>query len=320
MPVDVPADLKAKQLSWKRQQAALGAPSYRITLTPRRDELAARNYRNEGHKQRGEPERFWSAGEVESFLVDLRGLNARGYDIYVTPIDEGHHYLVVDDIRAQKLKAMLAAGFQPCLIQESSADSQQAVLKVQKLGIEREQSIANRLVSRLNVEYGDLHFSGVVHPFRMAGFANRKPGRNNVFTRISVASSGLCPLATRMLAAEAAERAAAPASVAPEKKAARAKSKAAAPAKAPTGSAPAAFLDERAKTIAWVKRRGLEVNDSKVDFRAALAMLRAGWSRGEVEVALLASPDLPERHEDIIDYARRTVAAASEELASNVEG
>lgn len=178
---DVSPALKAKISAWRRQHAALQSPEYRLTLKSRRENLQSFNH---GKRKEGQ-ERFFTADEVEGLLSYLSRQNSRGYDIYITPIDSAHHYLVVDDMHGDALQRLRAAGYQPALVQESSADNQQAVLKISRREDNRsEQSAANALVVELNREFGDPDFSGVVHPFRTAGLVNKKPGRGNAFTKI----------------------------------------------------------------------------------------------------------------------------------------
>lgn len=66
-----------------------------------------------------------------------------------------------------------------------------------------------------------------------------------------------------------------------------------------------------------VQLRSLVEDASRVDFRAAVAMLRAGWDEAAVRSGMLAgSDDLALRHRDVDDYIQRTVRAASVHLAT----
>lgn len=314
-----PAEL-AKVSSWRRQHQALGAPHYRITLAPRREYLKPRNYGNEGHRKRGVPEKYWSAREIADHVSDLTALNKSGYDIYVTPIDDQHHYAVIDDIDAEKLVALQAAGFRPCLVQVSSADNYQAVLKIIKRGVPNEQQIANQLVVMLNQKYGDPKFSGVVHPFRACGYANRKPGRNNTFTQVIVARPGLCQLLARrfdeMVRANEPSRTRTSSSKV-ERQSSRRPQRASFVGSAAPEAAREAFAKARLEVISWVIRRRLPRDESRIDFRAALSLLSDGWAPSDVELAIRSSPDLAHRHSDAEGYAARTVRAAAQQVASD---
>ena len=105
---DVSKALKAKISAWRRQHAALDAPAYRITPKSRRDGLQSFNL-GKGRAE-DKSERFYDADEVEELLPYLSRQNARGYDIYITPIDPAHHLLVVDDMRGDALQRLRAAG------------------------------------------------------------------------------------------------------------------------------------------------------------------------------------------------------------------
>ena len=68
----------------------------------------------------------------------------------------------------------------------------------------------------------------------------------------------------------------------------------------------------------WVMLRGLAEDASRVDYQAAMAMLKAGWTDAEVRAGMLAGSDgLAQRHKDPEDYVRRTVRRAGIDLAIN---
>ena len=197
VPALTPAQ-RAKVLSWQRQSTALGAPEYRLTLKSRKDDLASFSL-GKGKGPDGS-ERFYTPDSVADLIPYLSRQNLLGRDIYITPIDKAHHYLVIDDATPDGIAEMRADGFVPALVQESSAGNVQAILKIPRRNEPGEQKAANQLVVALNKKWGDDAFSGVIHPFRMAGFANKKPGRDNAFTRILDAAGTICDHATKWLA------------------------------------------------------------------------------------------------------------------------
>lgn len=307
--------LQAKQRAWSQQAAALGAPAYRITLKSRRDELTTHNL-GKGRAEDG-GERFYTAAEVEQLLPRLSRENARGFDVYVTPIDPGHHFMVIDDMQPGALERLRADGFAPCLVQQSSADNQQAVLKLAKQPGEQKQ--ANTLVVELNRQYGDPNFSGVIHPFRLAGFANKKAGRGDVFTRVIEAVERICARASAMLAeiktTVAAERQAPVAAAERPARMAR-------PVEPPSVPADAleAFRRARARHAGLAAARGWVIDESRLDWAATLDVLRGGHAGTDVVGAILVlSPSLNERHNNPQDYASRTVHNALLEIASRQE-
>ncbi len=307
--------LQAKQRAWREQSSALAAPAYRITLKARRDELSTYNL-GKGRAADGS-ERFYTAGEVEQLLPRLSRENARGFDVYVTPIDPAHHFLVIDDMQPGALERLRADGFAPCLVQSSSAGNEQAVLKLAKQP--GEQKEANALVVELNRKYGDPNFSGVIHPFRLAGFANKKPGKGDVFTKVIEAAQRLCGRAGAMLAeikaqaaAERQER------VAASERPARA----ARPVDVPDVPAGAleAFRRSRARHAGLAVARGWVIDESRLDWAATLDALREGHAPADVAGAILAlSPGLSVRHNNPADYASRTVENALREATPRQE-
>lgn len=307
--------LQAKQRAWAQQSAALGAPTYRVTLKARRDELTTYNV----GKGRGSDggERFYTATEVEQLLPRLSRENARGFDVYVTPIDPGHHFMVIDDMQPGALERLRADGFAPCLVQSSSADNQQAVLKVPKAPGEQKQ--ANTLVVELNRQYGDPNFSGVVHPFRMAGFANKKPGRGDTFTRVIEAVERLCARAGAMLVEIKAQ-----ATTERQERVAASERPARAARPVDVSDVPAgaleAFRRARARHAGLVAARGWVRDESRLDWAATLDALRDGYAPADVAGAILAlSPGLSVRHNNPADYASRTVSNALSEVTARQE-
>ena len=314
------AAVKAKAAAWRQQHAALGAPAYRVTLTSRVDGRKSFNL-GKGRAADG-GEQFYSPDKVESLIPYLSRQNALAYDIYITPLDPDHHYLVIDDMHGDALERLRAEGYRPALIQESSTNNQQAVLKVPRdaEGGKAEQSQANELVQELNRNYGDPEFSGVIHPFRMAGFSNKKPGKKNAFTRLIEAAGGICRRATEALAAIRARRAA---SAQEKERAERVERIEQADPEAPrtppmaqAGYLTPEFQREQRRVLGIVRQQGWSADWSRIDYQACVRLLRQGHDREAVREALVAaSPDLTQRHRDTADYADRTIRAAVRELA-----
>lgn len=322
------ADHKKKIDAWRRQAVALGAPTYRVSLIGRTGQAEGRRINLGKPRDEGAAERFYDADEVEALIPQLRRHNAQGFDVYVTPIDRGHHYIVIDDMKPGAAQLLAGFGHAPCLVQSSSKDNEQAVLKVPRIERPDEQALANKVVQQLNTAHGDPKFSGVVHPFRMAGFSNKKPGRESAFTRILAAGHKICTRAAdilqqlRLAADDLVERA--------RKKREQEQIEADATRQAQRNrdrfeiyfdrgdDSERGFRRAAAGVRAWVRLRGLTEDASRVDFRAAVAMLGAGWSEAQVRAGMIAgSDDLAARHTDPDDYVRRTVSKAGIELATS---
>lgn len=295
--------IEAKRRAWDAQHGALQSPAYRLTLMSRRDGLASFNV----GKDRGPDgtEKTYDAAEVRALIPYLSAHNTRGRDIYLTPMDPDHHYMVVDDMTPRALDDFLAAGYAPALVQESSANNRQAVIKVRKKPGRDEQKAANAVVVDLNRRFGDPNFSGVIHPFRMAGFSNKKLGRDNAFTRILKAAGGICARAMTHLD-EIRQRLAGDRTPAPTPRPGQARQRPEAVG-APSSEAETAF--DRARTLSegLASRMGWTRDESRLDHRAAKMMADEGWQADEIAAAILArSPNLGDRHRDPLGYATRT--------------
>jgi hypothetical protein len=314
----------AKQRAWDEQHGALQSPAYRLTLKGRRDDLPSFNL----GKGKGEDggERVYDAAAVRNLIPYLSRQNVLGRDVYVTPLDAAHHYLVVDDMTPQTEAGLIDAGYRPALVQESSAGNRQAVLKVPKERGRDEQRAANQVVEHLNQRFGDPAFSGVVHPFRMAGFSNKKPRRGNAFTRVVEATGEICRRATKQLEGlrvrwrEAHELKKQERAV---KRAERGQERAKGLASPEPARAPPVASEGIASAWDHVLKqqeglavaRGWELDPSRLDFRATVELLDAGWD--EIEVATVIrdrSPGLYERHKNVHDYVDRTLDAAQRRI------
>lgn len=281
-------------------------------------------------RKAGDPEKTYTAVEVEGLIPQLRWRNASGFDVYVTPLDSAHHYVVVDDMKAGASKLLAGLGFAPCLVQSSSKGNEQAVIKVAKMDRADEQQLANRLVREMNTQHGDPKFSGAVHAFRMAGFSNKKPDRANALTRILQAGHRICARAAELLQQfrQAADSALAQRRRQTEQE--QVELDARRQAQHISGRDQVEVLFERDDDVAtafrravadvrdWVMLRGLAEDASRVDYQAAMAMLKAGWTDAEVRAGMMAVSDgLAQRHQDPEDYVQRTVRRAGIDLAIN---
>lgn len=161
---------KVKASNIIAQCDALAAPAYRLTLVPAKE--GAKPY-NVG-KGRGEDgaERFYTRDEIVAMIPQLTARNVNGAQVYVTPKDETVEFVLIDDLNAANVELLKAKGFRPATITETSPNNFQAVLKVPKsVGF---RAAVNELFKDLNRVFGDARITGLTHPFRLAGFENRK--------------------------------------------------------------------------------------------------------------------------------------------------
>ena len=302
-------DIDIKTKAVLSQHGFLGAEKYRITAVPREKGY----FRNLGRK--GDTETFFTVDELIQKIMELRTLNARGYDIYITPIDTRYHYIVVDDLTPETLNKLLADGYKPTLVQKSSNGNFQAVIKVEKLACKNEQSFANSVVLELNGKYGDPKFSGVVHPFRLAGFSNKKPGRGNVFTQIIQDKSfkAVCSKTTCLLNAARASKT--DTATQPVVHAAEMVSETILEPCQVT-EAVEAYRKELKKVVSVITEKGWTPDPSRIDFRVSKALLEKGYPKQFVITALLSgSKDLDNRHADKTAYVMSTVNNAARAMA-----
>jgi len=324
------ASTSAKEDAWKKQNRALnddrGFVRYEVFCVPA--ELSSENDIPKEDKRR-----VWNVGggvpmtakEVNEQISTLAGKNFAGYDILVKPVTETQMYLMIDDLTAESVEKMKADGFQPSAIWETSKSNYQVIFRVPHTPPgyfgdgtkERELQAGRELVRSLTLEYGgDTASQGVNKSFRMAGFSNKKEGRDNAFLKIQEVNETPCnqmmkkvrelvPVIREREARQEAERRREVIShVRPI------------PSQAERGDG---LTDDVSKTFVRLLRKhtrlaetkGWRVDQSSIDFRACLDMFMEGYGRSDVEDALRAfSPALADRHPATEKYVEKTVSKA----------
>jgi hypothetical protein len=317
-----PRDHEAKVNAWRAQHEALGSPHYRITFVDRDPERIKKHGRmGLGYvlgKTKGTD--IKTPAEVEAAISTLRRDNARGFDVYLTPIDEKNHYVLIDDIhedKAGKLAKFKADGFNPVLLQYSSADNYQAILKIPK--IDGDHDFANQIFQKLNTDYGEPGIKGgVVHAFRMCGFSNRKPGRNSEFTRLIETNPGaICGKTSELIkfAMESHDEEKKNKAIEKERnRRLRAIENHNQTPLNPGGNDAVlrAYKKSFNRTLGLAKKQGWNIDLSRIDFAATKDLIKQGYRAELIENAIAeGSPNIELRKgQHMADYARLTVQKA----------
>lgn len=165
-PVWTKAEATKRQLV-QRQLQALSAPAYRVTVMGQTTQGGKEITLNIGKTYHNRDE--LTPDEVISLIPILARRNAMGGQIYVTPVEPGFHFALVDDLDGPGLASLRSRGYAPATVTETSPGSFQAVLKVRG-----EKEPVNEWFKDLNRDLGDASITGLAHPFRLAGFENRK--------------------------------------------------------------------------------------------------------------------------------------------------
>lgn len=176
----------------KEQLHALAAPSYRVTAMHVKENGESYGV-NIGKRVYDRDE--LTSREVINLIPELTKENARGGNIYITPIDPAVEHVLVDDLDAAGRAEMDRKGYTPAMVVESSPGSFQAVLKVPRN--EGDKADRNEVFKDLNRAYGDEKITGLSHPFRLGGFENRKAKHQQEdgkfpFVRVVEAVNRLC--------------------------------------------------------------------------------------------------------------------------------
>jgi len=312
--VAVKAHIYAKRKRWEEQSKALGAQKYRITCVSR---VEGKGTWVVGKK--GDTEEFYTAEQVMDMIEMLSAKNAQGYDIYVTPIDPTKHYFLLDDLKKDQVDEILNSNLGPSLVMESSKDNYQVlfVCERRKEGAndDREDEAAKQVLNALKKRYGADQNVGLTQPFRMAGFNNKKQGRNNFIVKLHYWSEQMSEKIRETI--DKVKKA-----IVVDKQEKTVNVSRAHKPSDRTQPSKAAYEDfkklwRRHRDFAYTKVKNGEwekLDLSVVDFRAVKDMLKKGYDAEEVVLCLYHSPKLDERHADIDDYVERTVKKAEMEI------
>jgi hypothetical protein len=155
----------------RAQLAALDAPAYRITIMSMGED-GEKIGRNLGKAKDGGPEQTWSKDQVVGMIPRLTAENARGGNIFITPLDDRTHHALIDDVRQPEIDVLRAAGYSFATLVETSPGNHQGVVKIAASAAPA--TAVNEWFKAINRELGDEKITGLRHPMRLAGFQNRK--------------------------------------------------------------------------------------------------------------------------------------------------
>jgi len=206
-PITTKAE-RVKAQAMTQQLDALAAPGYRVTVMTNRD--GKRIGHNLGKAQDGSETLFDRAGML-NLIPRLIAENARGGNVFITPIDPAVHHVLADDLSIDSLAELKSRGYSPAVVLETSPGNHQAVLKVPVGAAPKD--AANEWFKDLNRDLGDQKITGMVHPFRLAGFENRKDKHRRgdgrfPFVRLVEAANRICARSTELVREYALRRAA----------------------------------------------------------------------------------------------------------------
>jgi len=165
-PAPLTAGDRVKVREVTRQLDALQASGYRITIFKE-----GRGW-NFGKSDKSLSKDLLTRDEVLASIPKLSKLNIGGANVYVTPADMTSHYVLIDDMTPAGRQTLKERGYAPAVALETSPGSLQAVLRVPRASTTPE--AVNEFFKDLNRDLGDQAIVGLSHPFRLAGFTNRK--------------------------------------------------------------------------------------------------------------------------------------------------
>ena len=218
-------------------------------------------------------------------------------------------------MKKEQVDEILNSNLGPSLVMESSKDNYQVLFvcerRMESANDDKEDEAAKQVLNALKKRYGADQNVGLTQPFRMAGFNNKKQGRNNFIVKLHYWSEQMSEKIRETI--DKVKKA-----IVVDKQEKTVNVSRAHKPSDRTQPSKAAYEDfkklwRRHRDFAYTKVKSGEwekLDLSVVDFRAAKDMLRKGYDAEEVVLCLYYSPKLDERHADIDDYVERTVKKA----------
>ena len=303
--------MKSEQLKgFEKYSDAVGAERYRVTSIKMRNDGSKQTFILD--KKDGVTNGF-TPDEIAQRTPEMQRLQKRGENIYYTPLSESKHHILIDDMNRAKLDKLIADGYKPAVVLESSPGNYQAIVTVPKLGTVHDRDVGNRLSDRLNKEYGDPKLSGCIHPHRAPAYENRKPKHqrdDGTFPEVKLlrAEKRECDKTLNLSSEIDAEYQKLEQQKAQQKER---EPKAEIKIDASAGGVAQAYQKHYEDVIA--RQRGGAIDLSRVDSMIAVRLRVTGYQQGEIESAVrqcapTTRPD--EQGRDWNDYAQRTARYA----------
>lgn len=187
---------KIKVSAIRKQFQALGMPLVRVTCLHIESDTPI--VVGKGKGKNPESEMHDCRGITTRLLHMLAGKNADNFNIYIMPLEYApetpYIYVLVDDVFGLRGMELWKEAGAPNLILETSAHNFQYVYNLSKAPLDfttggkkaydKSRRKFINLFTFLNRKYGDAPITGLRHSFRLAGFANKKAGRDSYWTKV----------------------------------------------------------------------------------------------------------------------------------------
>ncbi|HYQ92159.1 MAG TPA: DNA-primase RepB domain-containing protein, partial [Candidatus Competibacteraceae bacterium] len=123
---------------FEQYHAAVNADRYRVTVIKRYSDGGKQTFILDNHD--GVTRGFTPEALVQH-TPEMQRLPQRGENLYYTPLSEGKHHILIDDMDRGKLERFIQDGYQPAVILESSPGNYQAIITIPKLGTPHDRDV-----------------------------------------------------------------------------------------------------------------------------------------------------------------------------------
>ena len=183
---------------------ALGADSYEVLLksTENEGKSSLKSGLHEVHGEKG-MKTYMSPEELDIEAYEIINKNLQGYGVMLHPHSTKYFYILLDDIKSDKIQQLKQDGYSPALVYQTSPSNFQAVLRIDKTS-DTEKTAAIKVSKALAEKYScDPGAIGAEKNFRLPGSFNNKNIHltNGLPPRCEIieANNVSCPQARAML-------------------------------------------------------------------------------------------------------------------------
>jgi hypothetical protein len=169
-------EMTKQQQEFEKYARAVDADGYRVVSVKLGDDGTSRAFFFGDKSLDGKPEAMPYDKVMRQIPRFEKWQNDKHENIYYVPVSADKHHVLIDDMDRSKLDRLIADGYKPSALIESSTGNYQAIITIDKQSDNAiiNARIENKLIEHFNKEYGDPKLTGPLHPHRAPSFLNLK--------------------------------------------------------------------------------------------------------------------------------------------------
>jgi hypothetical protein len=169
-------EMTKQQQEFEKYARAVDADGYRVVAIKLGDDGTSRAFFFGDKDSNGKPEAMPYDKVMRQIPRFEKWQNDKHENIYYVPVSADKHHVLIDDMDRAKLDRLIADGYKPSVLIESSTGNYQAIITIDKQSDNAiiNARVENKLIEYFNKKYGDHKLTGPLHPHRAPSFLNLK--------------------------------------------------------------------------------------------------------------------------------------------------